>query len=79
MKILPIFKLAIIFLIAVLCGTCRDDDLGALRDPDTRIDIEYTWSATADSMQEALYTTYLTSNGTFLADNRGGHFFHSPD
>ncbi|MDN5210798.1 glycoside hydrolase family 76 protein [Fulvivirgaceae bacterium BMA12] len=76
MKIPPIFRLTIISLTVILCGSCGDDDLNALRDPDTKTDIEYTWSATADSMQEAVYTTYLTSNGTFQADNRGDQFFH---
>lgn len=55
---------------------CKEDDLGALRDPKEKQEIEYTWGATADSMQEAVYTTYLTSNGTFRQDNQGNEFFN---
>ncbi len=66
----------LVLLIVILCGACADEDLGPLRDPTSRVEIEYTWSATADSMQEAAYTTYLTSNGTFKQDNQGNEFFN---
>lgn len=66
----------LVLLLVMLCGACVDEDLGPLRDPTSRIEIEYTWSATADAMQESTYTTYLTSNGTFRHNNQSNEFFN---
>ncbi|TRX46362.1 glycosyl hydrolase family 76 [Fulvivirga sp. M361] len=66
----------LVFSILMLCSACEDEDLGPLRDPTARTEIEYTWSATADSMQEAAYTTYLTPDGTFRKDDQGDEAFN---
>jgi len=61
---------------ALLVGACSDSDLGPLREP---VDVEgpaYEWAATADSLQEATYTTYLISGGTFRQDNAGNNNFN---
>lgn len=68
---------AVITFISLAFGiACSEDDLGALRDPKEKEEVEYTWAATADSMQEATYNTYLTSEGTFRQDNQGNEFFN---
>ena len=60
-----------------IATSCTEDDLGPLRNPVEQVTTEYTWAATADSMQTATYNTYLTSNGTFQQDNEGSSdFFH---
>ena len=60
-----------------IAASCTEDDLGPLRNPVEQVTTEYTWAATADSMQTATYNTYLTSNGTFQQDNEGSSdFFH---
>lgn len=56
--------------------SCTEDDLGPLRIPVEEVPIEYTWAATADSMQNATLDTYLTTNGTFRQDNQGNEFFN---
>lgn len=70
----PFLLLSIIFLGLAACG---EDDLGPLNnDPDDDTTREYTWAATADSMQEATYTTYLSTAGTFKQDNAGNTNFN---
>ncbi|WP_258098533.1 glycoside hydrolase family 76 protein [Marinoscillum pacificum] len=54
---------------------CKED-LGALRDPDKKVEVEYTYAATADSMQEATNNTYLTIESTYKQDNLGNEFFN---
>ncbi|UII19979.1 glycoside hydrolase family 76 protein [Fulvivirga ligni] len=71
-QIIKLIGLSLIFIISA----CSIDDYSPLRDPEAKTDIEYTWSATADSMQNATYTTYLSSNGTFKQDNQGNEFFN---
>jgi len=61
---------------ALLVSACSDSDLGPLREP---VDIEaptFEWAATADSLQEATYSTYLISGGTFRQDNAGNNNFN---
>ncbi len=57
--------------------SCEDDPI-PLRDPNTSgtNEINYTYAATADSMQVATYNTYLGSNNTFVQDNAGNNSFN---
>lgn len=66
---------------AIFVSACSSDDIVPLRDPeDTNQKVQYTWVATADSMQTATYNTYLGSNGTFIQDNVGnGNFNYWPN
>ncbi|MDD7888151.1 glycoside hydrolase family 76 protein [Flavivirga sp. 57AJ16] len=48
-----------------------------LRDVNNNDDqFQYDWSATADSIQDATYTQFLGSQGTFTANNAGDNTFH---
>lgn len=76
MKFIKVPTAVITFISLAFGIACSEDDLGALRDPKEKEEVEYTWAATADSMQEATYNTYLTSEGTFRQDNQGNEFFH---
>jgi len=60
-----------------LLVSCSDDAI-PLTNPDNNAGpaFEYTWAATADSLQTATYNTYLGSNGTFVQDNLGNGTFH---
>jgi predicted alpha-1,6-mannanase (GH76 family) len=61
---------------ALLISACSDSDLGPLREP---VEIEapaYEWAATADSLQEVTYTSFLVSGGTFRQDNAGNNNFN---
>lgn len=62
--------------ISALHISCSDDPI-PLRDPsNTTVEIDYTWSSTADSMQLATYNAFLGSNGTFVQDNAGNSRFN---
>ena len=61
----------------IFSASCSSDEIVPLRDPqETNTVKEYTWAATADSMQAATYNTYLSSEGTFGQDNTGNSTFH---
>jgi len=60
-------------------ASCANDDAIPLYDPvfsGGATEINYTWAATADSIQEATYTTFLGANGTFVENNAGATRFH---
>jgi predicted alpha-1,6-mannanase (GH76 family) len=73
-------------IIPVLLGlflviSCSEDPV-PLREPSEEEEegFDYTWQATADSMQLATYNTYLGSDGTFIQDNAGnGNFNYWPN
>lgn len=63
-------------------ASCSNDDWeplnppqgnGGTEEPEV---FEYTWAATADSLQESLQNNYLGSNGTYVQDNAGNSRFH---
>lgn len=60
-----------------LAISCSDDPI-PLTNPDFSGGNEkvYTWSETADSLQQATYNTFLGSNGTFTENNSGNPTFH---
>jgi predicted alpha-1,6-mannanase (GH76 family) len=63
----------------LLLASCSDDEAIPLYEPDFSgggTEINYTWAATADSLQQATYNTFLGSNGTFVQDNAGTGTFH---
>lgn len=77
MKFIKYTGTAAIALMATVGSSCSKDDLGALRDnPGDKEEIEYTWAATADSLHEATYNTYLSSEGTYKQDNAGNSNFN---
>ncbi len=57
----------------LLFTSCSDDEAVPLYEPTV---INYTWSATADSIQDATYNTFLGANGTFVQNNGGNSTFH---
>ena len=64
-------------LLLVAVFSCSDDNPKPLRDKDgTNGETVYTWSETADSLQEATYTTFLSANGTFRQNNTGNSSFN---
>ncbi|MCG2461676.1 hypothetical protein K8352_13020 [Flavobacteriaceae bacterium F89] len=65
------------FLGTVLLNACSDEAI-PLREPtDQGGDaFKYTWQTTADSIQASTYSTYLGSEGTFVADNAGSTTFN---
>lgn len=76
-SLLMTLKLAVpcVFLMGIL--SCSDDGPEPLRDNDgTNGELVYTWSETADSLQEATYTTFLSTNGTFRQNNTGNASFN---
>ncbi|WP_116127286.1 glycoside hydrolase family 76 protein [Lewinella sp. IMCC34183] len=74
---LTIPKILAASLLLLLLASCELEEGVPLRAPSGATpDAEIDWSATADSMQEAFYTTYLGANGTFVQDNRGTATFH---
>lgn len=62
---------------ALALVSCQDDYI-PLRDPNTSADhnIQYTYAATADSMQVATYNTFLGPNNTFIESNNGSNAFN---
>ncbi len=71
-------QMVVVWLMAMVMMVtgCEDDELGALNDPKKNEEIEYTWAATADSMQVSTVNIYLTSQGTYRENNQGNEFFH---
>ena len=64
-------------LLLVAVFSCSDDNPKPLRDNDgTNGETVYTWGETADSLQEATYTTFLSANGTFRQNNTGNSSFN---
>src|SRR5690606_7426277 len=61
----------------VLWASCSDDGPIPLRNPDLTGDPKESidWAATADSIQEATYLTYLGTEGTYITDNQGNTAF----
>lgn len=57
----------------LLLASCSDDEAVPLYEPTVT---NYTWNATADSIQEATYNTFLGSNGTFVQNNGGNSTFN---
>ncbi|MAZ26559.1 MAG: glycosyl hydrolase family 76 [Cytophagaceae bacterium] len=64
-------------LLGAITLSCSDDDPIPLRDPSTTVgqEVAIDWAATADSIQDATYNTYLGSEGTFVTDNLGNSTF----
>jgi len=63
--------------LVVLTSSCSKDDLGEIKNkPEDKKEVEYTWSATADSMQDATYTIFLSSDGTFKQNHTGNNNFN---
>ena len=69
--------LATIAVFGLSVTSCSDDPI-PLNDPNgsTGPEYDFTWVATADSLQNATYNSYLGSNGTFVQDNAGNSTFH---
>ena len=66
------FTLLLPAAVLLFLGSCGLEEGVPLREPTPGAEqIEYDYAATADSVQEAFYTTYLGGNGTFVSDNRG--------
>lgn len=66
--------IAMIFLVG---SSCSKDDIEPLNNnPGNEEVVDYTWAATADSMQEATYNTFLSTEGTFKQDNSGNNNFN---
>ena len=65
-------RLLLVSFIALLAISCRRDEPHRLP-PESAgtADQVYTYAATADSMQQATYRTYLGTDGTFVQDNSG--------
>lgn len=78
MEIKQYLKYTMLAGIGCLALTSCDDEAIPLRDPNTSAthEINYTYAATADSMQVATYNTYLGSNNTFVQDNAGNSFMN---
>lgn len=78
MKISTYLKYTLLAGIGFLTLTSCEDDVVPLRDPNSsgNHDINYTYAATADSMQAATYTTFLGANNTFIQDNGGNSSFN---
>ena len=64
-------------LLGGLFASCSDDGPIPLRDPalTTGDEVQIDWAATADSIQDATYNTYLGAEGTFVTDNQGNSSF----
>ncbi len=68
--------MALLFLMG---SSCSKDDIKPLRnntDNGNNEPVTYTWAATADSMQAATYSTFLSTEGTFKQDNSGNNNFN---
>ena len=69
-------KYVTLVLIVLSAISCSEDPI-PLRDPALTggEDAAIEWEAVADSIQEATYTVYLGSEGTFVTDNQGDATF----
>lgn len=66
-----------IVLIFLVSSSCSKDAIDPLnKDTGNEEAINYTWAATADSMQEATYSTFLSTDGTFKQNNSGNNNFN---
>jgi predicted alpha-1,6-mannanase (GH76 family) len=75
-KFFETIRIGAIMLLFFVINGCVKSDLGPLRDPVEPEEIQISWALTADSMQEATYSTYLLSGGTFKQDNEGNNNFN---
>lgn len=74
------FNKTFVLLLTLLGGaliSCSDDDPIPLRDPSLTAgeEVAIDWAATADSIQDASYNSYLGSEGTYVTDNQGNTTF----
>lgn len=75
-KLINRARVGTIMLLILIGNACVKSDLGPLRAPQEKEVIDLSWALTADSMQEATYSTYLLSGGTFKQDNEGNSNFN---
>lgn len=74
--------LTVLSIFGLLFSSCSNDDWEPLNPPQGNDGngeqevFEYTWSATADSLQESLQNNYLGSNNTYIQDNSGNSRFN---
>ena len=73
---LPIWSSGILSLIVML-SSCGKDDSKPLYGNVPKPPVIYNWAATADSLQESTYITFLAADGkTFKQNNTGSTNFH---
>ncbi|RVU03030.1 glycosyl hydrolase family 76 [Mucilaginibacter limnophilus] len=57
--------------------SCKDEAVPLYGDQNQRPPVNYTWATTADSLQDKLYSTFLSSNAKyFVQNNEGNSTFH---
>ncbi|RXF67397.1 glycoside hydrolase family 76 protein [Arcticibacter tournemirensis] len=71
-KLLPSLLLAGIGVTALSISSCSKEEGYALYDGKVK-NMEYTWAATADSMQEATYNTFKSADGKYFLQNNAGN------
>ncbi len=58
-------------------SSCSKGDIDPLNpNAGDKQEVNYTWAATADSLQAATYDTFLSTEGTFKQDNSGNENFN---
>lgn len=66
-------KVALAGLIPLMLTSCLKDKPFPLYGNKASAVINYTFAATADTLQEKTYTTFLSSNGNYFIQNNGGN------
>jgi predicted alpha-1,6-mannanase (GH76 family) len=66
-------KVALAGLIPVMLTSCLKDKPFPLYGDKPSVKVDYTFAATADSLQEKTYTTFISANGNYFIQNNGGN------
>ncbi|MCJ8209028.1 hypothetical protein MUY27_04860 [Mucilaginibacter sp. RS28] len=73
LKIQNITRLALVSVTALTLTSCLKDKPFALFPNQVSAKINYTFAATADTLQEKTYTTFLSANGNYFVQNNSGN------
>lgn len=70
---LNITKAAVIAAVPLLMTSCLKDKATPLYPGRETAQVNYTWAETADSLQSATYTTFISANGNYFVRNNAGN------
>lgn len=75
MKIITqhIKRAALAGLVPLMLTSCLKDKAFPLYGDRPSVQIDYTYAATADSLQEKTYTTFISANGNYFVQNNSGN------
>ena len=64
---------ALVGIVPLMLTSCLKDKAFPLYGDRPSVQIDYTYAATADSLQEKTYTTFISANGNYFVQNNSGN------